>query len=112
MTSASRAMLPVATKMMACAAAAPPRTASDSPTARRPSRERLTLASRGPCKWPWFEGIPSGEQLRLRLVELGVRDRALFLQLGELGELVHRGAARSLADVRVHVPLRLGLLLD
>ena len=48
--SASSAMLSLARNMSVCATAASPSTASDSDTARMPSRERLMLSSISPCE--------------------------------------------------------------
>src|SRR5689334_68681 len=48
----------------------------------------------------------SGDQLRLHLLELGLRDRALVLELAELRQLVcGRARGRGLPNVLVHVLL-------
>jgi hypothetical protein len=52
MRSASRAMLPLAMKMIVWATAARPSTARDNPTARRPLRERMMLLSTKAWEWP------------------------------------------------------------
>src|SRR5258705_1295599 len=52
MRSARRAMLPVRAKIAVWATAAVPRTASESRTARMPSRDRLTLSSMSPWECP------------------------------------------------------------
>ena len=51
--SASRATLPVRTKITACAAAVRPRTTRESATAFRPARERRIERSTRPCECPW-----------------------------------------------------------
>ena len=50
--SASSATLPDRTKISVCTAAATASTASDSGTARTPSRERLIESWTSPCEWP------------------------------------------------------------